>query len=109
MATLTNQNYSDKLSETPTTPATASFDEFAQSRASNNNTRSNVTAIDANERYDTVAIVLTTKISSIVCACTIQNSVTQNIFCFAHLPFNQLDQARARVLQFHRMYQSLSF
>lgn len=47
--TLTNPNYTSKSSDTPTTPATASFDEFAQSRANASNNAS-ITTIDANER-----------------------------------------------------------
>lgn len=46
--TLTNPNYASKSSDTPTTPATASFDEFAQSRAKNGTSIS----IDANEKYE---------------------------------------------------------
>lgn len=47
--TLSNPNYSNKSSETPTTPATASFDEFAKNRASGNNGTS-ITTTDVNGR-----------------------------------------------------------
>lgn len=48
MATFSPPSYSNKSSDTPTTPATASFDEFAKSRAHGADT--NIATINANER-----------------------------------------------------------
>ncbi|XP_055306717.1 uncharacterized protein LOC129571008, partial [Sitodiplosis mosellana] len=48
--TLSNPHYTSKSSDTPTTPATASFDEFAQSRANASNSNASIKTIDANER-----------------------------------------------------------
>lgn len=48
--TLSNPNYANKSSDTPTTPATASFDEFAQSRATSGNNGTGMATIEVNGR-----------------------------------------------------------